>query len=123
MTFLQPFVLWGLPLILVPVIIHLLNRMRHRPQPWAAMRFLVSANRSSVSNARLRQWLVLLLRVLAVLMLILFLARPLAGGWLGWALSPAPDAVLILLDRSASMETALPGGGLSRREQALRALA
>src|SRR5258708_6748582 len=122
MTFLQPFILWGLPLILLSVLIHLLNRMRHRPQPWAAMRFLVSATRSSVSNARLRQWLILALRVLAVLMLVLFLGRPLAGGWLGWALSPAPDAILILLDRSASMETALPGGGLSRREQALRSL-
>src|SRR3954463_8524792 len=109
MTFLQPFVLWGLPLILLPVVIHLLNRMRHRPQPWAAMRFLVSATRSSVSNTRLRQFLILLFRVLCVLMLILFVARPLAGGWLGWALSPAPDAILILLDRSASMETQVSG--------------
>jgi hypothetical protein len=88
MTFLQPFILWGLPLILLPVLIHLLNRMRHRPQPWAAMRFLVSATRSSVNNARLRQWLILAMRVLAVLMLVLFLSRPLAGGWLGWVLSP-----------------------------------
>ena len=51
MTFLQPFILWGLPLVLLPVMIHLINRMRHRPQPWAAMRFLVSATRSSVSHA------------------------------------------------------------------------
>lgn len=123
MTFLQPFILWGLPLILLPVIIHLLNRMRHRPQPWAAMQFLVAATRSSVNNARLRQWLILLMRVLAVAMLILFLSRPLAGGWLGWALSPAPDAILILLDRSASMEATVPGSTISRREQALGALA
>src|SRR5579885_3642965 len=99
MTFLQPIVLWGLPLVLLPVLIHLLNRMRHRPQQWAAMRFLVSATRSSINNARLRQWLILLCRVVAVLMLLLFVARPLAGGWLGWALSPAPDTILILLDR------------------------
>jgi hypothetical protein len=123
MTFLQPFILWGLPLVLLPIIIHLLNRMRHRPQPWAAMRFLVSATRSSVNNARLKQWLILALRVLAVLMLVLFVSRPLAGGWLGWALSPAPDAVLILLDRSASMETRTTGATVTRREQALRSLA
>ncbi|MFO1500869.1 MAG: BatA domain-containing protein [Verrucomicrobiota bacterium] len=122
MTFLQPFILWGLPLILLPVIIHLLNRMRHRPQPWAAMRFLVSATRSSVNNAKLRQWLILALRVLAVLMLVLFLSRPLAGGWLGWALSPAPDAILLLLDRSASMETTVGGSPISKREQAVRSL-
>jgi hypothetical protein len=121
MTFLQPVILLGLPLILAPVIIHLLNRLRHRPQPWAAMRFLVSATRNSVSHARLRQFLILLCRVLAVAMLVLFLARPLAGGWLGWALSPAPDAILILLDRSASMET--QAGPASKRQQALQLLA
>ena len=104
MTFLQPYILWALPLILLPVVIHFLNRMRHRPQYWAAMRFLLAATRSSVSNTKLKQFLILLFRVMAVAMLIFFIARPLAGGWLGWALSPAPDAIVILLDRSASME-------------------
>src|SRR5208282_4771112 len=121
MTFLQPFVLLGLPLVLVPVIIHLLNRLRHRPKAWAAMRFLLSATRSATSHNKLRQFLILLCRVLAVAMLLLFLARPLAGGWLGWALSPAPDAIVLLLDRSASMET--QSGGVSKREQALKLLA
>jgi hypothetical protein len=121
MTFLQPFVLLGLPLVLVPVIIHLLNRLRHRPKAWAAMRFLLSATRSSTSHTKLRQFLILLCRVLAVAMLVLFVARPLAGGWLGWALSPAPDAIVILLDRSASMETQT--GGSTKREQALKLLA
>ncbi len=119
MTFLQPFVLWGLPLILLPVIIHLINRMRHRPQPWAAMRFLISASRASTSHAKLRQFLILLFRVLAVLMLLFFLARPLAGGWMGWMLSSAPDVIIIALDRSASMETAA-APGVTRREQALK---
>jgi hypothetical protein len=121
LTFLQPILLLGLPLALLPVIIHLLNRVRHRPAPWAAMQFLISATRSSTSNTKLRQWLILLCRVLAVALLVLFLARPLAGGWLGWALSPAPDAVVILLDRSASME--MREGGATRREQAIKFLA
>src|SRR5678815_2320844 len=104
MTFLQSFILWGLPLLLLPIIIHLVNRMRHRTVPWAAMRFLLKATQSSTSHAKLRQFLILALRTLAVIALILFLARPLAGGWLGWALAPAPDSILLLLDRSASME-------------------
>lgn len=123
MTFLQPSILWALPLVLLPVIIHLLNRLRHRPRAWAAMQFLVAANRSSTSHARLRQWLILLFRTLAVLALILFVARPLAGGWLGWALSPAPDAILILLDRSPSMESKSIGGVGTKREQGLKLLA
>lgn len=119
MTFLQPIILFGLPLILLPVAIHLLNRLRHRTIPWGAMRFLVAASRSSVNRAKLKQFLILLFRTLAVLMLMLFLARPLSGGWMGWAFASAPDTVLILLDRSSSMETRLAGTSLSRREQAL----
>ena len=122
MTFLQPIILFGLPLILVPVVIHLLNRLRHRTIPWGAMRFLVAASRSSVNKAKLKQFLILLFRTLAVLMLVIFLARPLSGGWMGWAFASAPDTVLILLDRSSSMETRLAGTSLSRREQALELL-
>ena len=121
MTFLQPFILFGLPLALLPVLIHLLNRLRHRPQPWGAMQFLLAASRSSADRARLRQFLILLFRVLAVLALVLFLARPLAGGWLGWAVSSAPDAVLLLVDRSASMEQL--SGAVSKREKVLRLMA
>ncbi len=121
MTFLQPFILFGLPLALLPILIHLLNRLRHRPQPWGAMQFLLAASRSSVDRARLRQFLILLFRVLAVLALVLFLARPLAGGWLGWAVSSAPEAILLLVDRSASMEHL--SGAVSRREELLRLMA
>ena len=45
MTFLQPFILWGLPLILIPVIIHLLNRRRFKRVDWAAMDFLLEAQK------------------------------------------------------------------------------
>ena len=122
MTFLQPFVLLGLPLILLPVLIHLINRMRHRSQPWAAMQFLLSASRSSVNQQKLRQFLILLFRVLAVSALIFFLSRPLAGGWIGWVFSPAPDTIVILLDRSASMDERLPGGTSTKREESVRLL-
>ncbi len=123
MTFLQPEILWALPLVALPVVIHLLNRLRHRPRAWAAMQFLRAANRSSTSHAKLKQWLILLFRTLAALALVLFVARPLAGGWIGWALAPAPDAILILLDRSPSMESRTAGGDSTRRELALARLA
>jgi hypothetical protein len=104
MTFLNPLMLWGLPLVLLPVLIHLFNRLRHRKLPWAAMMFLRMANRKSTRYAKLRQWLVLIFRVLAVLMLLFALSRPLAGGWMGGMFSNKPDVVVIILDRSPSME-------------------
>jgi len=123
MTFLEPLLLWGLPLALLPVIIHLFNRLRHRSINWAAMMFLLSATRKSTRYAKLRQWLILLFRVLALLVLIVAISRPLAGGWIGWMLHPAPDAIIMVLDRSASMEARLPGGSASKRAEAARLLA
>jgi hypothetical protein len=83
------------------------------------MRFLRAANQSSISQAKLRQFLVLLFRVLAVIALVFFLSRPLAGGWLGWALSPAPEAIVLILDRSASMEAIAGTTGRSKRQHAI----
>jgi hypothetical protein len=123
MTFLQPYLLWLLPLAALPVIIHLLNRMRFKTVHWAATKFLFSASRASTRYAKVRQILLLACRVLAMLAMILAVARPLAGGWAGWMLSTAPDVVVILLDRSASMEARDSQTGITRRQQALDELA
>ena len=123
MTFLQPYLLWLLPFAALPVVIHLLNRMRFRTVHWAATQFLFSANRASTRYARLRQLLLLACRVLALLAMLLAVARPLAGGWAGWMLSTSPDVVLILMDHSASMESRDAQTGVTRRQQALGQLA
>jgi len=123
MTFLQPYLLWLVPFAALPVLIHLLNRMRFRTVHWAATKFLFSANRASTRYARLRQILLLACRVLALLAMVLAVARPLAGGWAGWMLSTSPDVVLILMDHSASMEARDAQTGITRRQQALDQLA
>ena len=102
MTFLQPLLLLALPLAALPVIIHLIHLYRRRRVKWAAMIFLHAAQRMNKGLSRLRQVLILALRVLALLTIILMVARPLSGGWLGLT-GGAPDTVLILVDRSASM--------------------
>jgi hypothetical protein len=48
----------------VPIIIHLLNRKRYQIVPWAAMRFLLAAQKKNVRRVRLEQLLLLLIRVL-----------------------------------------------------------
>ncbi|MDP7395340.1 MAG: BatA domain-containing protein [Lentisphaeria bacterium] len=105
MSLLQPeILLWGLPLALIPLVIHLLNRLRYRTVQWAAMGFLLHATRLSTRHARLRQFLILLFRILALLFLAAALARrplgagmPAGGAGLGsrvGAPSPSePDAV------------------------------
>ena len=124
MTFLQPLALYGLPLALLPVIIHLLNLLRHRSQPWAATRFLREARRSSSKLSRIRRLLTLLMRVLALVGLVLLLSRPMTGGdsILSFS-SGAPEALALVLDRSASMETRSGDNVESKRERGLKALA
>lgn len=122
MTFLAPVLLLALPLAALPVIIHLIHLYRRRRVKWAAMIFLQAAQRMNKGFSRLRQILILALRVLAVAALILFVARPLAGGWLGLT-GGAPDTVLILLDRSASMEQKNTATGVSKRAAGLRNVA
>jgi hypothetical protein len=103
MSFLQPWLLVALPVAALPIIIHLIHQRRFQSIEWGAMRFLMEAHRMSRGYARLRQWLILLMRVIAIAALILLISRPLATGWLGVAGGGRPDTTLILLDRSASM--------------------
>lgn len=122
MTFLAPILLFGLPLALLPVIIHLIHLHRRRTVQWAAMMFLLAAQRMNKGLSRLRQWLILAFRVLTIAALVFVICRPLAGGWLGLT-GGVPDTVLVLLDRSASMEQQNPATGLSKRAAGLRKLA
>ena len=123
MNFLQPLTLIALPLVLLPIMIHLINQQRHRAVPWAAMMFLMTAKRMSKGMARIRHILILLMRVLAIAALIFAISRPLSGGWLGSIGFAKPDVTTVLLDRSASMEAQDLQAGESKRSTALKRLA
>lgn len=123
MNVLQPLILAGLPLAALPVIIHLINQRRFQTVRWGAMMFLVAANRMARGYARLRQWLILALRVLGLIGLIFAVSRPLASGWLGLAAGGRIDTTIILLDRSASMSQQEPGASRSKLRAAVEQLA
>src|SRR5436190_19014100 len=61
----------GAAAISIPVIIHLINRRRFKIVPWAAMKFLLAAQKQTRKRMRIEQLLLLLCRIL-VLALILF---------------------------------------------------
>lgn len=123
MSFVSPLLLWALPLAALPILIHLINRSRHRTIPWGAMMFLLEAKRLTRGMARLRYWLIMTMRVLAVAAIIFVIARPLMSGWLGVALGGRADTTIIVLDRSPSMEQQDVQTGESKRSTALAKLA
>ena len=120
MSFLQPLALAGLILALTPLIIHLLNLLRHRSQPWAATRFLFKARKSSSRMSKIKRWLTLLFRILALTCITLIIARPISGGDFFLSLSSrSPEVLVCILDRSASMESIVELTSKSKRENAL----
>ena len=121
MSFLQPLLLIALPLIALPIIIHLIHQRRFQTVQWAAMAFLLAATKMSKGYAKLRQWLILAARTLAIAGLIFAVSRPLSSGWLGMAASGRIDTTIILLDRSASMSQ-IGAGGRSKLESGVRRL-
>src|SRR5947209_12982841 len=123
MTFLQPLLLAALPLVTLPILIHLINQRRHQTIRWAAMIILLAANRMSRGYAKLRQLLILLLRMAAIAGLIFAVSRPLAGGWLGRAAGGRPDTTILVLDRSPSMRQQGPGTVISKLEAGRHQLA
>lgn len=118
MTFLQQPILWGLLAASIPVIIHLLNRRRHRTVQWAAMEFLLKATRESRGKKKIKYWIILACRTLAIAALIIAVARPLVGGFLGGG-GANIDTVILILDRSPSMEQLAQGGQESKRASAI----
>lgn len=111
MSFLQPWMLWGLPLIGLPILIHLINQRRYQTVPWAAMAFLLTANRMSSGYARIRRWLILAARTIAIAGLLFGVARPLSSGWLGMAVGSRVDTTIVIVDRSPSMSEVGGDGG------------
>ncbi len=118
MAWLNQPILWLLFAAAIPIIIHLLNRRRHRTVKWAAMSFILKATRESRGKKKLKHILILTARTLALATLVLAIAQPLVGGFLGGG--SKLDTVVLVLDRSLSMETETGVDGESKREKAIQ---
>jgi|GEM_PF-170430 len=102
MTWLFPLYLLGGAAIIGPILMHLRRRPPQDRVEFSSLMFLDAQTPMPVSKRRLENWLLLLLRCLALILMSLMFARPL------WrqdeaATASARQATVILLDRSASM--------------------
>ncbi len=88
----------------LPVIIHLINRRRFRKIPWAAMGFLLAANRRSAHRIRLEHMLLLLLRCALLALVGIAAARPIVTGTSLGPLAESRVHHVLIVDNSASMQ-------------------
>lgn len=120
MTFLQPWMLIALPLLALPIIIHLVHLRRHQTVPWAAMRFLLAATKMASGLSKLKQYLILAMRTLAVATLVLFASRPLISGISGWLGTEESQLSIVIVDRSPSMQLKLGVSGETKQQMAIQ---
>lgn len=105
MTFLHPWAVWlGVAAVALPIAVHLLTRPRPRRFPLSTIRFVRAALRDQRARHRLRNFVILSLRALAILLLALAVARPLtATRPLVSPDEPGAAARVVVVDVSQSM--------------------
>lgn len=102
--FLNPaFVLPGAALVSLPVLIHILSRLRYKRVRFAAMEFLLESEELNRRRIVLEQLLLLLLRILAVALIVLLIARLVLDPRRLLMLRGASVHHVVVLDDSLSM--------------------
>ena len=103
MNFLNPLFLFGLAAAALPILIHLFTRRRPRDVRFSSLEFLSEVNQSEIRRLRLKQWLLLALRTLAIAALAMAFARPAQKGDADKGGGRAASSVVALVDVSGSM--------------------
>ena len=103
--FVNPALLGWLGLGALPIVIHIFSRRRYRRIEWGATRFLWEADQENRRRVRFEQWLLMVLRCLAMVLLVLLAARPFVQPGLLAALLGERTEVsrVIVIDDSASL--------------------
>lgn len=111
MNFLYPGFLFALLAIAIPIVIHLFNFRKFKKVYFSNVQFLKEAKEQNSSREKLKNLLVLLCRILAIVFLVLAFARPFIPS--GNKHNPGQRNVIsIYIDNSYSMETVNKEGSL-----------
>ncbi len=113
MTFLSPSILWGLSAAAIPLIIHLISLHQTKEMDYSSIRFLKIMSHESIRNLKIKQWLLVLLRTLIIILLVLMLAKPSTKGILSnWLGGEVDSRAIVFIDNSASMSLETDQGTL-----------
>ncbi len=102
MTFLNPAVLIGLAASLIPVILHFINFRKIKKIEFSSLRFLKKLEKNKIRNLKIKQWLLLFIRLLLIVFLVLAFSRPALQNTAVIG-EDAPKTVVVILDNSYSM--------------------
>lgn len=103
MSFLNPFFLFALLTVGVPLLIYLLNVRKPKKVRFSTLAFFDSLKSTALKRIRIKRWLLLAIRCLAILALVLAASRPFLPPEYGWSSNNQPKAIGILIDNSPTM--------------------
>ena len=110
MNFLFPTFLIGLAAIAIPIIIHLFNFRKYKKVYFTNVQFLKELKQESDSKSKLKEWLILAMRILAIACLVFAFAQPFIPG--KTKAIQGEKAISIYIDNSFSMESTNKKGTL-----------
>ena len=111
MNFLYPNILWFLSLIALPIIIHLFHFRRHKKLYFSSLKFIHSIEQEKKAVKKLKNYIILLLRVLAIVFVVLAFAQPYTGSF-GNGSAGSDRLISIYIDNSNSMSAKGTNGEL-----------
>lgn len=121
--FTNPALLGGLAAVGVPILIHLLLRSRNTRMRFSTLLFFRQQDPRATQRRKLRNWLLLVIRTLLLVLLVLGFARPYLAGRDAAAAGQPRRHVILVVDRSASMGAVdREGPRWARAGQAMRNL-
>ncbi|MFD1316668.1 BatA domain-containing protein [Namhaeicola litoreus] len=106
MLFRNPALLFGLFLLLIPIILHFFNLQRFETVKFTNVKFLKAIKEKSQKRSKLKKWLLLITRLLALTCLILAFAQP----YFPSEKNAIPEVDIIYIDNSLSMKAKGPSG-------------
>lgn len=104
MIFLNPAVLFGLLAASIPILIHLFNLKKLKKIEFSTLAFLKELQKNKIRRIKIKQWILLALRVSIILFIVMAFARPtLRSVQIGGTTSAAKTTAIFILDDTFSM--------------------
>jgi hypothetical protein len=111
-SFLNPFALLAMAAVAVPLFLHLFNLRQPQTVDFSSLAFVQELQETAVQRVRIKEWLLLALRMLAIACLVLAFAQPTLTGELGGVAGrTVRTAHALVVDNSLSMQVGSEEGG------------
>ena len=110
MTFLNPAILFGLIAASIPIVLHFLNLRKLKRVEFSTLTFLKELQKTKIKRIKLKQWLLLLLRIAIIIFLVMAFARPTVKSISIGNSSAAKTTAVIIIDNTFSMSVVTGNG-------------